>query len=123
VDTGTAVLFALVAIIGVNQVAVRTRLARDRSAVFWGLTLMDLLAGIAVLVLGLPGFEHVPAVTWVVGLLLVMHVAQNLMLRNGWEQEAREEAKAARDEERKRRRQDREARELAEAEAEAADPP
>jgi len=121
-DTSSAVLFGLVAIIGINQVAVRTRLARDRSAVFWGLTFIDLIAGIVVLVLGLPGFEHVPVVSWVVGLLLVMHVAQNLMLRNGWEQEEREDAKAARDEERKVRRQDREARELAEAEAEASEP-
>lgn len=116
-DTSTAVLFALVAIIGINQVAVRTRLAREKSGVFWALTIGDLLAGIAVLVFGLPGFEHMEVVSWVVGLLLVMHVANNLMLRNGWEQEAREEAKAARDEERKRRRQEREEREVQEAEA------
>ncbi len=121
-DTSSAVLFGLVAIIGINQVAVRTRLARDRSAVFWSLTFIDLVAGVLVLVLGLPGFAHVPVVSWVVGLLLVMHVAQNLMLRNGWQQEEREDAKAARDEERKLRRQDREARELAEADAEGAEP-
>lgn len=114
-DLSTAVLFGLVAIIGINQVLVRTRVAREHSKVFWGLTIADLLAGIAVLVLGLPGFEATPVVSWVVGLLLVMHVAQNLMLRNQWEQEARDDARAARDEERKQRRQDREARELEEA--------
>jgi len=114
-DISTAVLFALVAIIGVNQVAVRTRLAREHGVVFWGITLLDLLAGLAVLGLGLPGFEATPTVSWVVGLVLVFHVAQNLMLRNEWDQQARDAARAERDEERKRRRQEREARELGEA--------
>lgn len=114
-DLSTAVLFALVALIGVNQVVVRSRLARDHSRVFWGVTVLDLLVGIGVLVLGLPGFEAMPAVSWVVGLLFVMHVAQNLMLRNDWEQADRDAARAERDEERKRRRQEREAREQDEA--------
>ncbi len=115
-DQSTAVLFALVGLIGVNQVAVRTPLARERAWVFWAITLVDRRAGVAVLVVGLPGFGHIPAVSWVVGLLLVLHVAQNLMLRNGWEQEDRDEARAERDEERKRRRQEREERELADGE-------
>ena len=110
-DVRTSVLLALVAILGINQVVVRTRLARERSAVFWGLTLFDLFAGCAVLVFGLPGFTQTPAVSWVVGLLLIMHVANNLMLRTEWEQDARDEAKAERDAERKRRRQEREERE------------
>lgn len=110
-STGT--LFGLVALIGVNQVAVRTRAARDTPLLFWGLTLTDLILGTAVAFLGLPGFERLPAVGWVVGLLLILHVAQNLALRGEWEQEAREDARAERDAERKARRQAREAEEAA----------
>lgn len=112
-DLSTGVLFALVALIGVNQVVVRSPPAREIPAVFWGLTLLDLLAGVAVAFLGLPGFERTPAVSWVVGLLLVLHVAQNLVLRNAWEQAERDEARAERDAERKARRQAREEEELA----------
>ena len=114
-DLSTWVLFGLVALIGVNQVVVRSPPAREIPALFWGITIFDLLAGVVVAFVGLPGFERTPAVSWVVGLLLVMHVAQNLVLRNGWEQAEREEARAERDEERKQRRQDREAAELAAA--------
>jgi len=117
VDLNTAILFALVAIIGANQVIVRSRYARQLPRVFWALTLGDLLLGVTVLVVGLPGFDATPVVSWVVGLLFVMHVAQNLMLRNDWQQAERTEARAARDEERKRRRQEREEREQAASEA------
>jgi len=111
VDLSTAILFVLVAIIGANQVIVRSRYARDSDAVFWVLTVGDLFLGVVVLAAGLPGFESTPVVSWVVGLLLVMHVAQNLMLRNEWAQQAREEARRERDEQRKRMRQEREERE------------
>ena len=114
-DLNTAILFALVAIIGANQVLVRSRAARDSDKVFWALTGGDLVLGVLVLVVGLPGFEGMPVASYVVGLLFVMHVAQNLMLRNEWAQAARDEARAERDEERKRRRQEREAREQGEA--------
>ena len=119
-DLSTAILFSLVAVIGANQVIVRSRYARELPRVFWTLTIVDLLLGIGVLVIGLPGFEATPTVNWVVGLLFVMHVAQNLMLRNAWVQADREAARAERDEERKRRRQEREAREWAEEQARAA---
>ena len=119
-DLSTGVLFALVALIGANQFVVRSPPARSIPALFWGLTVFDLVAGGAVVALGLPGFERTPAVSWVVGLMLVMHVAQNLVLRAQWEQEVRDEAKAERDAERKARRQ---ARDEEEALAMGVEPP
>jgi hypothetical protein len=110
-DLSTAILFTLVAVIGANQVLVRSRYARESPRVFWTLTIGDLFLGVMVLIFGLPGFERTPVVGWVVGLLFVMHTAQNLMLRNDWAQQERDAAKAERDEERKRRRQEREERE------------
>lgn len=114
-DLNTWVLFGLVALIGANHVLVRVPWVRSIDALFWLLNLVDLGVGIAVLVLGLPGYAHAPAVGWVVGLLLVLHVAQNLYLRNQWAQELRREAQQQRDLERRRRRQEREEREEREA--------
>lgn len=110
-DWSTAVLFGLVAVLGTNHFVIRTPWARNNAAVFWSINILDVVLGSVVLVFGLPGFESMQAISWVVGLLLVAHVAQNLQLRAQWGEEERREAKAERDEERKRLRQEREARE------------
>ena len=110
-DVSTAVIFGLVALIGANQVLVRLPWVREDPRLFWSINIVDLGVGVAVLALGLPGYGHAPVVGWVVGLLLVMHVAQNLHLKGQWQQEARDAAKRQRDLERKQRRQAREASE------------
>lgn len=109
-DLSTWVVLGLAALIGANHVLVRLPWVRSNDALFWLLNLLDLGVGIAVLALGLPGYAHAPAVGWVVGLLLVLHVAQNLHLRGQWARETREAAQRQRDRERRRRRQEREAR-------------
>ncbi len=117
-DFSTAVLFSLVALIGANQVVVRIPAVRRIERLFWGLVFADLVAGVGVLVFGLPGYEAFPAVSWVVGLLFVMHIALNLQLHNQWVQNERNEAKEARDAERQRMRDSREEREAAESQSE-----
>ena len=114
-DWSTGFLFGLVALIGSNHVLMRTAWARRSDLFFWGITIIDLLAGSFVLVFGLPGFDTIPGVNWLVGLVLIAHVAQNLQLRASWRQAERQEAQAERDEIRRRMRQDREAREAEEA--------
>ncbi len=107
-DLSTLALFGLVALIGANQMLMRIPRLRKDLRLFWALNVLDLLAGAAVLVLGLPGYEHAPVVGWVVGLMLLMHIAQNMHQKYSWEQEEREAAQMERELERKRRRQDRE---------------
>jgi uncharacterized membrane protein len=109
VDLSTAIVLGLAALIGSNQVLVRVPQVRRIGWLFWGLCIVDLVVGCAVLIGGLPGYEAFPAINWVVGLLLVMHVALNLQLRAQWEQEARREAQDARDVERQRMRDERDA--------------
>ncbi len=113
-DTSTGVLFGLVALIGANQLIMRTSWARDQDWVFWSVTIGNIVVGGGVLVFGLPGFMHAPAVSWVVGLLLVAHSAQNLFLRAQWRQAEFAEARAEREAERRRMRDERDAREEAE---------
>lgn len=75
------VLFAVVILLGLNQAMMRVDALWRRSAVFFGTTILMILAGTWVLAVGMPGFEHLPAVRWVLGLLLFMHVAQDLSVR------------------------------------------
>lgn len=79
--TSEAVLLGLVLLLALNQVAVRVPFVTQRAWAFWGITALSGVAGLLVLVLGLPGFEHVPPVRFMVGLLFLLHVAQNLKLR------------------------------------------
>ena len=90
-DRETAVLLALVGVLAVNQAVMRTpRLQRD-DRVYWTVQFMDLLMAGAVIGFGLPGFDHLPAVSVVVGLLFVMHVAQNHSARSKREEAERRE--------------------------------
>ncbi len=114
-DLNTSVLLGLVAILALNQALVRIPALERRSTLFWGLQFLDIFIGSAVLIFGLPGFEHAPAVGWVVGLLFVMHVAQNMKIRSDRKQEER---RAMIDEEREIERKRRRDRDYDEEEAE-----
>ena len=99
-DVSSAVLLGVVGVIAANQVVARLRWAMRTAWVFWPVVLIDLAVGVYVLVRGLPGFDHVPAVSLVVGLMLVLHVAHNLrsrsLLLREDQQEARRQASADR---------------------------
>lgn len=94
-DVSTSVLVGVVGLIASNQVVARLPWAMRTRWVYWPVVFLDLFVSIAVFVLGLPGFEHVPAVSLVVGLMLLMHVAHNLhsrsqLLRDDAEQKAKQ---------------------------------
>jgi len=104
-DLPTTVLLALVTMLALNQVVVRIESLEKREYVFWPLQFIDLLAGCGILIFGLPGFSNAPAISWVVGLLFIMHVAQNLKIRSDRKNaERRDEIDAMKEAERKRRR-------------------
>jgi hypothetical protein len=78
-DFSSAVLFAIAALLGANQVVFRIPGWEHRRIVFWGVQLLNLCAAVMVLIWGLPGFEQTvaEAVKWVLGLLLVLHIITN----------------------------------------------
>ncbi len=96
-DTETAVLFGLVALIGLNQVLARVEALQARAPLFWSVQVVNAVIGALVIVVGLPGFEWLPPVSWVVGLLFYLHIGQNIRARAQTETRAREEARRERD--------------------------
>jgi uncharacterized membrane protein len=86
----------LVVLLGLNQLVARVPAFTLRPWLFWPVIFLDLVVGSYVLAVGLPGFEHIPPVSWVVGLLFFLHIGQDLKLRVAHQQEAHREARATR---------------------------
>lgn len=80
-DLNTALLFVVIALLGLNQAAMRVPTLRDDDRVYWMVQFLDLAVATGLILYGLPGFEAFPAVPIVIGLLFVMHVAQNYNMR------------------------------------------
>lgn len=88
-DIGLYVLFGLVVLFGANQLLMRVDAMKRNDLAFWSLNAINAGAGAAVLWRGLPGYGHLPAIGWLVGLMLWLHVAQNVQLRGRWLREQR----------------------------------
>ncbi|MBT3219712.1 MAG: hypothetical protein HN348_11520 [Proteobacteria bacterium] len=80
-DLNTGVLLALIAFLGVNQSVARVSVLRGIAVLFWGVQLLNVVVSLGVLIFGLPGFDHIPIVSWVVGLLFLVHIAHNTRVR------------------------------------------
>ena len=80
-DLSTSVLLGLVALMAINQFVMRVQSLFERDLVFFSVQIINTTVGSAVLINGLPGFGHIPAISWMVGLLFVLHVATNLNAR------------------------------------------
>ena len=80
-DLSTGLLLAVVAVLALNQAAMRVERLRNDDRVYWAVQFIDLVMASAIILFGLPGFESFPAVPIVVGLLFVFHVAQNYNAR------------------------------------------
>ena len=76
-DLSLWVLFGVVALLGMNQLLVRVLRMRTLSVSFWFLQLVNIVVGSGILWKGLPGFEDIPVISWAVGLLVFLHVAEN----------------------------------------------
>lgn len=96
-DPSTLSLFAVVVVLGVNQVVLRVPSMWRHDVVFYGWCVVLLAVGTYVMGVGLPGWEAMPVVDLVLGLFLFAHVAQATRLRSRWVREARAEAQAARE--------------------------
>jgi hypothetical protein len=77
-DASTAQLFAVVALLGVNNIVFRMPGWERRPIVFWGLQLFNMATIVYLLAFGIPGFSGVTtAINWVLGLLFILHVVTN----------------------------------------------
>lgn len=83
------VLAGLVGLIALNYVVPRTTLARRHPWVFWAINGLDLAVGLCALLFGVPGFETKPLVRFMVGLLVLLHLAQNFQVKTRWDSEDR----------------------------------
>jgi hypothetical protein len=84
------VLGVVVALIAANYLITRTQLGRRLPMLFWLINGLDLAAGLGVLLFGVPGFEHSTTIRFVLGLVVLMHLAQNFHAKTRWDAEERE---------------------------------
>ena len=98
-DVATTSLFLVISAFATNQIIMRMSQMYRHDVLFWALEALNVAFGAYVLILGLPGYRHVPAVGVVLGLMFLLHAAQNLRIRvqrqGDDQEEARREARAA----------------------------
>ncbi|MCO4745450.1 MAG: hypothetical protein KC912_11725 [Proteobacteria bacterium] len=83
-DLKDTALLGVIAVMAINHMVMRAHGLRGNPLVFWTLQLANLGVGTGLIVLGLPGFEGLPAVTWLLALLFFFRVVQNNNARQAW---------------------------------------
>ena len=76
-------------VVVLNTVVVRLSIGRTQPAVFWGVNALNVAAGVGALLFGVPGFEGSTLVRVLVGLAVLMHLAQNFAMKSRWDSEDR----------------------------------
>ena len=89
-DLETQSLFSIVLLLVLNNLLVRFRRLYGRAVLYVGIQLLDGVVALYLLGFGLPGFRHMPAVSVMLGLLLVLHMVQNARWRHALRQEQSE---------------------------------
>ncbi len=90
-DLSTGVLLLVVAVLAINQAAMRVPRLREDDRVYWAVQAIDAAVAAAILCFGLPGFEAFPAVPVILALLFALHFAQNANARARRERDRRQE--------------------------------
>lgn len=96
-DLGTQTLLSIALLLALNNALVRFAFMRTRTILFVGIQLLNTAVAVWLMARGIPGFESIPAVSWMLGLLLVLHVVQNIR----WKRAVRAEAEEDDDKERR----------------------
>jgi Na+-driven multidrug efflux pump len=77
-DTSTAELFAVIALLGVNNLVFRAPGWERMRLLFLGVQLLNMATLVFLLTIGIPGFgEATVTVNWVIGLLFMVHILTN----------------------------------------------
>lgn len=90
-DPGTRTLISIALLLALNNAIVRLPFLHGRPLLFWAVQALDALAAGVLIWRGIPGFEEMPAIGWMLGLLLILHIAQNLR----WLADQRREARVS----------------------------
>jgi hypothetical protein len=80
-DVDAVPLLIVVGVLAANQVVMRVGALRSRAAVFWSVQALNAAVGAGLIWFGLPGFEHLTVIGWVIGLLFFLKVMQNNQAR------------------------------------------
>ncbi|MFT7518218.1 MAG: hypothetical protein ACI9MC_000348 [Kiritimatiellia bacterium] len=90
----TTLLFLLiVGLIAVNQLVMRVAALRGSPWAFWTVQVLNLTIACGILLWGLPGFDHMPFIKWIFGLLLIFRIVQNNGIRSRYLRAVQVEAK------------------------------
>lgn len=89
-DVSLYSLFGVTAVLGFNQLLLRVVVLRESRSGFLVVQSLNITMSVFILVLGLPGYDAQPAVSWVVGLLFLVHAGQNGRLQDKWERARRQ---------------------------------
>ena len=76
-DLGTQTLLSVMLLLALNTAMVRMERLKDRTVLFFGVQTLNVLVALYLFVRGMPGFDHIPIVAWVLGLWLLLRVAAN----------------------------------------------
>jgi hypothetical protein len=78
IDLGTQTLLSIALLLALNNAVVRVGWMRHRPVLFYAVQGLDVFVAAWLFWRGIPGFEHIPAISWMLGLLLILHVVQNV---------------------------------------------
>lgn len=83
-DDSTTMLFGVVALIAINQAMMRLGALKGHVWFFWSIQVVNVVTGSMLIWFGLPGFESVRPVSYVVALLFFFRTVQNTNARGVW---------------------------------------
>lgn len=76
-DLSTQAVLSIAALLALNTGMVRLEMLRDRAVLFWGVQGLNLVVALYLMVRGLPGYDFIPIISWVLALWLVLRTAMN----------------------------------------------
>ena len=79
--TQTTSFLVLIGIITANQLVLRVAGLRSKGWIFWPLQLLNLALVCYIFLMGLPGFDGLPWVSYAIGLIFTLRIIQNNNLR------------------------------------------
>ena len=88
-DLSAAVMFGFLSLISLNFTVPRVGAVRRYPALFWTINGLNAAAAVGLVLFG--GDLVQPVVRFLIGLVLLMHLAQNFAVRARWDSEARQE--------------------------------
>lgn len=86
---GNLFIGGFVALVLSNYLVTRTEIPRRFPALFWLVCGLDAVLAVVVFIFGVPGLHQSPMVRLVLGLVILMHLAQNFQVRTRWASEDR----------------------------------